>query len=83
MIKSYKNTNKICIDSDTSSISSDNDSQVSEEDKILLEDDTGHAIILNAAEEQYFLSAINETAGSDGAVHVEIVAQGNSIWHRQ
>ena len=50
-----------------------------EGDKILLEDDTGHAIILNAAEEQYFLSAINETAGSDGAVHVEIVAQGNSI----
>ena len=27
----------------------------------------------------YFISVINETAGSDGAVHVEIVAQGNSI----
>ena len=50
-----------------------------EGDKILLEDDTGGAVIINAAEEQYFLSAINETAGSDGAVHVEIVAQGNSI----
>ena len=50
-----------------------------EGDKILLEDDTGHAIILNAAEEQYFLSAINETAGSDGAVHVEIISQGNSV----
>ena len=48
-------------------------------DKILNEDDTGHGILLNAAEEAYFLSAINETAGSDGAVHVEIVAQGNSI----
>ena len=47
--------------------------------KILNEDDTGHGILLNAAEEAYFLSAINETAGSDGAVHVEIVAQGNSI----
>ncbi len=48
-------------------------------DKILLEDDTGGAIIINAAEEAYFLSVINETAGSDGGVHVEIVAQGNSI----
>ena len=47
--------------------------------KILLEDDTGGAVIINAAEEAYFLSAINETASSDGAVHVEIVAQGNSI----
>ena len=50
-----------------------------EGDKILLEDDTGHAIILNAAEEQYFISVINETAGQDAGVHVEIVAQGNSI----
>ena len=48
-------------------------------DKILLEDDTGGAVIINAAEEAYFISVINETAGSDGAVHVEIVAQGNSI----
>ena len=48
-------------------------------DKILNEDDTGHGILLNAAEEAYFISVINETAGSDGAVHVEIVAQGNSI----
>ena len=50
-----------------------------EGDKILLEDDTGHAIILNAAEETYFLSAIHETAGSDAGVHVEIVALGNPI----
>ena len=50
-----------------------------EGDKILLEDDTGGAVIINAAEEQYFLSAINETAGSDGAVHVEIISQGNSV----
>ena len=50
-----------------------------EGDKILNEDDTGGGILINAAEEAYFLSAINETAGSDGAVHVEIVAQGNTI----
>ena len=50
-----------------------------EGDKILLEDDTGGAIIINAAEEAYFLSAINETAGSDAGVHVEVVALGNPI----
>ena len=48
-------------------------------DKILNEDDSGGAIIINAAEEAYFLSAINETAGSDAGVHVEIVALGNPI----
>ena len=48
-------------------------------DKILNEDDTGGAVIINAAEEAYFLSAINETAGSDAGVHVEIVALGNPI----
>ena len=30
-------------------------------------------------EEDTFISVINETSGSDGAVHVEIVTQGNSI----
>ena len=50
-----------------------------EGDKILLEDDTGGAIIIDAAEEAYFLSAINETAGSDAGVHVEVVALGNPI----
>ena len=38
-----------------------------EGDKILLEDDTGGAIIIDAAEEAYFLSAINETAGGQQA----------------
>ena len=47
--------------------------------KILNEDGTGGGFLINAAEEAYFLSVINETAGSDGGVHVEIVAQGNSI----
>ena len=55
------------------------DTAADEGDKILNEDDTGGGILINAAEEAYFLSAINETGGSDGAVHVEIVAQGNSI----
>ena len=50
-----------------------------EGDKILLEDDTGGAVIINAAEEQYFLSAINETAGSDGAVHIEVVTQASPV----
>ena len=36
-------------------------------------------LLLDGAEVGVTLSAINETAGSDGAVHVEIVAQGNSI----
>ena len=48
-------------------------------DKITLEDDSGGSIIINAAEEQYFLSAINETGGQDAGLHVEIVAQGNSV----
>ena len=46
-----------------------------EGDKILLEDDTGGAVIINAAEEAYFISVINETAGSDGGVHVEVVTE--------
>ena len=50
-----------------------------EGDKILLEDDTGGAVIINAAEEAYFLSAINETASSDGAVHIEVVTQANPV----
>ena len=41
-------------------------------DKILNEDDSGGAIIINAAEESILLSAINETAGSDAGVHVEL-----------
>ena len=36
-------------------------------------------VLLNAAEENYFISVINETAGSDGAVHVEVVTQANPV----
>ena len=37
----------------------------------------GSGVLLNAAEENYFLSVINETASSDGAVYVEEVTQGH------
>ena len=36
-------------------------------------------VLLNAAEENYFISVINETASSDGAVHVEVVTQANPV----
>ena len=39
----------------------------------------GSGVLLNAAEENYFLSVINETASSDGAVHVEVVTQVNPV----
>ena len=39
----------------------------------------GSGVLLNAAEENYFLSVINETASSDGAVHVEVVTQANTV----
>ena len=39
----------------------------------------GSGVLLNAAEENYFLSVINETASSDGAVHVEVVTQANPV----
>ena len=39
----------------------------------------GSGVLLNAAEENYFLSVINETAGSDGAVHIEVVTQANPV----
>ena len=39
----------------------------------------GSGVLLNAAEENYFLSVINETATSDGAVHVEVVTQANPV----
>ena len=39
----------------------------------------GSGVLLNAAEENYFISVINETAGSDGAVHIEVVTQANPV----
>ena len=40
--------------------------------------DVGGAVLVDAAEENYFISVINETAGSDGAVHIEVVTQANT-----
>ena len=39
----------------------------------------GSGVLLNAAEENYFISVINETASSDGAVHIEVVTQVNPV----
>ena len=40
----------------------------------------GSGVLLNAAEENYFISVINETgSGSDGAVHIEVVTQANPV----
>ena len=37
------------------------------------------AVSYNFTNTSYFISVINETAGNDGAVHVEEVSQGNSV----
>jgi len=39
----------------------------------------GSGVLLNSAEENYFISVINETASSDGAVHIEVVTQANPV----
>ena len=39
----------------------------------------GDAVFYDFTNTSYFISVINETAGSDGAVHVEEVSQGNSV----
>ena len=39
----------------------------------------GSGVLLNAAEENYFISVINETGGADGAVHIEVVTQANTV----
>ena len=41
--------------------------------------DVGGAALVDAAEENYFISVINETSGSDGAVHIEVVTQANPV----
>ena len=45
--------------------------------------DVGGAVLVDAAEENYFISVINETSGSDGAVHIEVVTQASPVCHRQ
>ena len=39
----------------------------------------GSGVLLDSAEENYFISVINETASSDGAVHIEVVTQANPV----
>ena len=39
----------------------------------------GDAVFYDFTNTSYFISVINETAGNDGAVHVEEVSQGNSV----
>ena len=39
----------------------------------------GSGVLLDSAEENYFISVINETASSDGAVHIEVVTQVNPV----
>ena len=41
--------------------------------------DVGGAVLVDAAEENYFISVINETGGQDGAVHIEVVTQANPV----
>ena len=42
--------------------------------------DVGGAVLVDAAEENYFISVINETgSGNDGAVHIEVVTQANPV----
>ena len=41
--------------------------------------DVGGAVLVDAAEENYFISVINETSGSDGAVHIEVVTQASPV----
>ena len=41
--------------------------------------DVGGAVLVDAAEENYFISVINETSGSDGAVHIEVVTQARPV----
>ena len=39
----------------------------------------GDAVFYDFTNTSYFISVINETAGNDGAVHVEEVSQGNTV----
>ena len=70
---------KVLLDG-TDSSSSDAGSFVSTEDATDASSNVGNAIQYNFGQTSYFLSVINETATSDGAVYIQEVAQGNSVW---
>ena len=49
-------------------------------DIVRLEDEaSGGAVLVDAAEENFLISVINETGGQDGAVHIEVVTQANPV----
>ena len=49
-------------------------------DIVRLEDEaSGGAVLVDAAEENFFISVINETGGQDCAVHIEVVTQANPV----
>ena len=49
-------------------------------DIVRLEDEaSGGAVFVDAAEEYFFISVINESGGQDGAVHIEVVTQANPV----
>ena len=69
---------KVLLDG-TDSSSSDAGSFVSTEDATDASSNVGNAIQYNFGQTSYFLSVINETATSDGAVYIQEVTQGNAV----
>ena len=69
---------KVLLDG-TDSSSSDAGSFVSTEDATDASSNVGNAIQYNFGQTSYFISIINETAGSNGKIYVQEVAQHDSI----
>ena len=69
---------KVLLDG-TDSSSSDAGSFVSTEDATDASSNVGNAIQYNFGQTSYFLSVINETATSDGAVYIQEVAQHGAM----
>ena len=63
----------------TDSTGTDAGSFLELEDATFASSNVGNALAYNFAETSYFISVINETATSDGAVYIQEVAQGNSV----
>ena len=63
----------------TDSSSSDAGSFISMEDATDASSNVGNALQYNFGQTSYFISIINETAGSNGKIYVQEVAQHDSI----
>ena len=63
----------------TDSTGTDAGSFLELQDATFASSNVGNALAYNFAETSYFISVINETATSDGAVYIQEVAQGNSV----